>query len=248
KYFNERIHLLIDVEKLLKDKGAGNFHICNTSSIDWRKPGDFLKKRIDPKYYFNDLNPIYNAIQIPEKYICSPNLHYPNNKVEINHLFYYKLIGLNNLVRMDFFNYNRNTKKEIEIKKQILQKFNIKDGEKYNVINNRDISKVRVNNLEKYIKNEYKCVDISNLVDFPGVLLKLIEDSEEIHLIESSNVNFIYHCQYKKIMDDTKKVFFHEWCRHRNWLQPNVNLDYSWKMMSTPKLDNWKFIFNEDEI
>jgi hypothetical protein len=93
----------------------GEYHICNTNTGSWDKPNYryFDIKSIDSNFYFNDVNPLFNQLNIDKELICNPNGHLPNNNIEINHLFYYKLVGLNNNVRMNFFNYSRNYEKEL---------------------------------------------------------------------------------------------------------------------------------------
>jgi hypothetical protein len=136
---------------------------------------------------------------------------------------------------MDFFKYVRNMEIEQNICNQIKNKFGVSNNENYNVIYN-PLSHINSNNL---IKNNYKTINIHYLVDFPGWLFKLIENAEHIYLIEGNIVNFIYQCQYKNIIIKNP-VYFYTNIRRRDW--PAYNLDYAYKMMSVPKLDNWKFI------
>jgi hypothetical protein len=98
---------------------------------------------------------------------------------------------------------------------------------KYNIINSSNETDKNL-----HIKNSYKCIDINNLVDFPGVLLSLIEDAETIYLIYSSNVHLIYHCQYKHIMKQNK-IYFYVWVQNRVF-SPYFMLDYAWKCMTIP--------------
>lgn len=258
-FYNKRI-FIINTYNLLNNSNYDDFHVCNTTSclkesVNFLK--EFINVKINPKHYFNHLNQLYNILDIPEKYKSNDKIILPNKKLKINHIFTYELIGLNNNVRMNYFNFQRNISKEIKIKKEILKKFNIKENEKYNITNNSNDSKLVIEhnpsvfakpiNLKDYIKNDYKCIEISYLSDFPGYLLKLIEDAEEIHLIEGSNVNFLYHCQFKDIMKK-KPIFFHVWCRNRHWPYEGCLFDYAWKMMANPKLENWKFIFSKKEL
>ncbi len=135
------------------------------------------------------LNPLYNYLNIDKKYICYPNCNLPNKNIEINHLFYYKLVGLNNNVRMDFFNYTRDLITELTYKNDICSNNGIINGEKYNIVNTAG-KKIDNNIFNKYTQNNFKYIDIHCLVDFPGCLLKLIEDAETINLIEGSNLKF----------------------------------------------------------
>ena len=200
-------------------------------------------KSIDEKFYFNDLNPLYKYLNLHTKYICYPNCHLPNRNIEINHLFYYKLVGLNNNVRMDFFNYTRDLSKELTYKNNILKQFNINKDEKYNIVYTAG-KNIDINIFNKYTQNNLKNIDINNLVDFPGFLLKLIEDAETINLIEGSSVNLIYHCQYKNIIHISKPINLHIWLNNRSWTQ--YNMCEGWKMMTTPKLENWNFIYTNE--
>lgn len=228
-----------NISILLNQFEYGKFHVCDTFTGNWDSPSTRLKhyKKINPKYYFNTENPLYNHLKIKDEYISYPNINLPLKTPEINHQVYYKLIGLNNNVRMNYFDYTRDLNMEDKVKKEIKQRFNITENEKYNIIYT---SAVENPNFSKYIENDYKTINIHYLVKFPGWLFSLIEEAESIHLIEGNIVNFIYHCQYKKIINISKDVNFHVWLRNRKF---DYNLKNAWEMMTTPKLDNWKFIY-----
>lgn len=236
--FNTKIFITIDPYSLINDGLYGDFDVCNTHTGAWDGNQSELYDlpNIDKEYYFNNKNPIYNKIKIPEKYIFFPNKVTPNKILSINHIFYYELIGLNNNVRMDYFNYVRNLVKEKEYSDLLLSKIGLTTSSKYNIINDPIGG-----NLTNHIDNDYPTINISNISPCVGYLLSLIENAETIHLIESMNTNFIYHAQYKNIMDSDKKIILHIWARNRNWPQPYMNLDFSWKMMNNPKLDSWEF-------
>jgi hypothetical protein len=243
--YGKRIFITPNPETLINDGEYGEYHICNTMTGDWSGPNTIFYdlKNIDRDYYFNDLNPLYNKIDIPEEYRCQPNKHLPNNDLEINHIFYYQMVGLNNKVRMDYFNYERDLESEKNIKNEILWRFGLGPNDKYNIINDP------VGETDKvipYINNDYKTLNINYLSVSPGRLLSLMEGSESIHFIEGCNVNFFYHCQFKKLFNYDKKINFYIWVRNRNWLYPKMNLDYAWKMMDDPKLSNWVFIFSKN--
>ena len=248
EYYNKRLFLLFrnDIIDIIKINKYDHFHMCCIYDIVDNHENNlynlFDSNFVNSEHYFNTINPLYNFLEIDEKYICSPNVHHHFESLEINHLVYYKMLGLNNTVRMDFFNYTRDIEKEVMIKNEILNRYNIKDDEKYNIINTAckcpDITK-----LKKYIDNDYPCIDINFLVDFPGWLFLLIENAESIHLLEGCNTNLLYHSQYKKIIDIKKTVNVHIWLHNRHWL--GWNCDYAYKMYETPKLDNWNIILNE---
>ena len=241
--FNNRIKIIGDAESLINQGKYGEYHICNTLTGDWSGPNRALidLPNIDKDYYFNDENPIYNKLDIPEKYKCSPNKHLPSTSLQTNHIFYYELVGLNNNVRMDYFNYVRNIDDEIALKDRILTSNNITDG-KYNIIND---PQRHINSLIPFITNGYATIDINYLADNPCQLITLLEGAECIHFVEGSNVNFFYHAQYKDIFKYDKEINFHIWCRNRNWPGLTMNLDYAWTMMDNPRLNNWNFKFEQ---
>jgi|LakMenEpi03Aug12_release.lakeMendotaPanAssembly.Ray.scaffolds.fasta_scaffold06086_6 hypothetical protein len=242
--FNKRIFITSDPEILINRGEYGEYHICNTMTGDWSGPNTIFSelKNINKEYYFNDLNPLYNKLNIPEEHKCQPNKHLPSNDLEINHVFYYELVGLNNTVRMDFFNYERNTDKEISIKNEILWNYGLGPNDKYNIIND---PVGESGQLTPYLGNDYKTINLNYLAPSPGRLISLLEGAESIHFIEGCNVNFFYHCQFKNLFNYNKNINFHIWVRNRHWIFPKMNLDYAWKMMDTPKLNNWEFIFDK---
>ena len=227
-------------DSLINEGEHGEYHICNTLTGDWSGPNRVFRDlpNMDTDYYFNDENPIYNKLPIPEEHRCSPNKHLPSTTLVTNHVFYYELVGLNNNVRMDYFNYVRDIPAELELKDSILKRHNITDG-KYNIINDPEN---KCGDLVPYITNGYTTIDIDYLTDNPCLLISLLEGAESINFIEGSNVNFFYHAQYKNIFKYDGEINFHIWLRNRNWPGTIMNLDYAWTMMNTPKLDNWKFI------
>ena len=105
--FNQRLFITNKPEELINNGEFGEYDICNTLTAGWDKAQFtfYDLQKVDKQYYFNDLNPFYNRLNIDEKYICKPNKHLPNTVLTTNHKFYYELVGLNNNVRMDFFNY-----------------------------------------------------------------------------------------------------------------------------------------------
>lgn len=247
EFYNKRLFLLVDNDDIIKENEFDHFHICNMYTDPCNSPAFnlFDSNFINIEHYFNTLNPLYKFLEIDEKFICSPNVNFPPESLEINHLVYYKMLGLNNTVRMDFFNYTRDIEKEIMIKNEILNRYNIKNDEKYNIINTADKCS-DLNKLKKHINNDYHCIDINNLVDFPGWLFLLIENAESIHLLEGCNTNLLYHSQYKKNIDIKNTVSVHIWLHNRNW--PHHNFDYAYKMYETPKLDNWNIILDENDV
>lgn len=240
--YGKRLFLTGDVEKMINEGEYGEYDICNVYSGCWTKPHTQFKElpNVDPDYYFTFENPLYNKLNIEGQYLCKPNKILPNYEPEINHIIYYELVGLNNKVRMDYFNYERNKKLELITKNNILK--NEKVIGKYNIIN--DPIGTDDEERKNFITNGLPTINISNLTsECVGTLTTLVEDAEEIHFIEGNNVNFFYHLQYKNKFYYDKEIKFHVNLRNRDWMVPNMMMDKAWKMMDYPRLDNWNLIF-----
>lgn len=202
---NINIYYFKEIDKLLNEGKYDEYHICSTRTAIWQHHNDNFILRdhpnINKSHYFCYENPLYNYHKINDNYISNPNIKLPIINTEINSIVYYKFIGLNNNVRMNYFNYSRDYEKEIEIKKNILNQYGLKEGEKYNIINtivdssNGDY--INIDRITNLINNNYICINISMLVKFSGWLFLLIEGAEELHLVEGLNTNFIYYSQYK---------------------------------------------------
>ena len=158
EYFNlffrndesNRIFIKNNIENFIKDNSDIDFHIINFSN-GWLQP-NYLDNYNNVKYYINYKNPLYNLLDIEDKYITKPNIDLKHEDLEINHLVFYRLVGLNNLVRMEYFNYFRDLDKETEVMNNIKEKFNITDNCKYNIINYPGVFDSAKWN--KYIKND----------------------------------------------------------------------------------------------
>jgi len=242
---NKRIFITTQPEVLINEGEYGDYHICSLLTYNWAVPATpYIElPNINSEYYFNDLNPIFNKLDIPENHKTQPNSHYPNKVLEINHIFYYKLIGLNNTVRMDYFNYKRNLKKEVEFKNHILSQHGLNEGDKYTIVNVRNDIGVGV--LKPYIDNEYPIINLSGIASGLGIFNSLVEGADTIHLVEGTNTLFLYQCQYKHIINTIGKTYYHVWVRPRKWPDRNMNLDFSWKISGTPMLDEWVYLFDQ---
>ena len=250
--FNQSLFISFDytINNLLDNSNYDEYHICNTHTGNWiHDLNNYIclnHPKINKLHYFCDDNPLFNLHKINDNHICLPNSKLPLTSVETNSIIYYKMVGLNNNVRMDYFHYSRNYEKEKEVKYMLLKQFNLNDGDKYNIVNTIGSQGefCDINRIKKKINNNYQCIDINHLIEFPGWLFLLIEEAEELHLVEGLNVNFIYYSQYKNIINlDDKQIYLHVWGRNRRW--ENFNLDYSFKMFDNPKLINWNFIHDE---
>lgn len=242
---NNRIFIISDPTEMINNGQYGEYDVCNTAG-DWESPDNFLKidslVNIDKSYYFSYLNPLYNKLDINEKYKLYTNKYLARKEGEksINHIVYYELLGLNNNVRMEYFNYVRNLENELNFKSNILKHYNCIDN-KYNIINDP----IGASNLFKQvIDNDYPIINISNLSECVGDIILLVEGAETINFIESNNTNFFYHSQYKGIFNYVKKINLHVWMRDRDW--SIYNMDNAWKMTNYPKLENWEFVFKNN--
>ncbi len=240
--FNKRIFIITNPEEILSNSEYNEYHI-----LDFTERKGYLfydTNKCDKKYYFNKDNKLYNIHDIDEKY---KNIEVEPKKIRLMHVSEYEVSGLNVNVRLDYYKYNRDYEKEELYNQAILSYFNISQGEKYNIIN-LPPSCGNFNNEEwkKYIKNDYKTINISNLADFPGYLLKFVENAESIHLVDSSNVQLLYLNQYKKNINiyNKDKIYFHVWKLNRNWMEnEEEGIDYLYKSLQIPKLENWEFVF-----
>ena len=80
-----------------------------------------------------------------------------------------------------------------------------------------------------------------NLVD----VLKILENSDDIHLIENTVSLLVYHLQSANLLDRFN-VNLHAYARkesHRKCDGPDCNNPYL-NMLLLPKLDNWEVVWN----
>ena len=194
-----------------------------TSVVNSYKFGNIsLKSIVSDKLYFNGDNKISSFLNLDFEYTNS-NLDYIDNASN-----FYTNIGLNPEIRYKYFYYNRLINGEDNSYKELLVKNNISVEEDYIVICDTDTNKIR---------DEYKNIKYVN-IDFctnrPLQLITLLENAKEIHLIDNSNVLFLYYLQMAGL---TKfdNVTIHIYSRNR--------FEYYYKMFMNPKIESWKIIF-----
>lgn len=215
-----------------------DIHICDSrwySSIDYDKKMRRLYSEmsdISKKYIFSSYtnNPIYNIFNIEDKYRYKELIYKNSNDMidtdlEISPINFYHNLGLNKEVETGFFNFIRDLKSEKEVCDEVIKKYNLTDGEKFNIICDtyKNINK-------NYILNSYTNIDIHNLVEFPAHLIPLMLNAEEIHLVEGGNSSLVYYLMCSKVLDYKNKVYLHSYCRNDN--------RYT-KYFRNPKLENW---------
>jgi|694.fasta_scaffold16641_9 hypothetical protein len=181
-----------------------------------------LKSIVPSELYFNGDNKISGLLNLGPEYTNS-NLDYIDNASN-----FYTNVGLNPEIRYKYFYYNRLINGEDNLYKELLVKNNISVEEDYIVICDTDTNKIR---------DEYKNIKYVN-IDFctnrPLQLITLLENAKEIHLIDNSNVLFLYYLQMAGL---TKfdNVTIHIYSRNR--------FEYYYKMFMNPKIESWKIIF-----
>jgi len=181
-----------------------------------------LKSIVPSELYFNGDNKISGFLNLGPEYTNS-NLDYIDNASN-----FYTNVGLNPEIRYNYFYYNRLINDEDNLYKELLVKNNISVEEDYIVICDTDTNKIR----DEYKNIKY--VNINFCTNHPLRLITLLENAKEIHLIDNSNVLFLYYLQ----MSGLKKfnnVTIHIYSRNR--------FEYYYKMFMNPKIESWKIIF-----
>lgn len=95
----------------------------------------------------------------------------------------------------------------------------------------------------KYVKHS-KVVNLHNISPNLVDILKILENSDDIHLIENTVSLFVYHLQAANLLDPFK-VNLHAYARkepHRSCNGSDCNNLYL-NMLLLPKLQNWEFIW-----
>ena len=96
----------------------------------------------------------------------------------------------------------------------------------------------------KYLKHS-KVVNLHNISPNLVDVLKILENSDDIHLIENTVSLFVYHMQSAFLLSNFK-VHLHAYARkesHRRCDSPECNNQFL-NMLLLPKLENWEFIWN----
>lgn len=160
---------------------------------------------------------------------------------------FYQYLGLSDDIRTQYFYFSRN----IDEENSLFSKLNL-IKEEYDVI--CQPPNMAIN--EKYLTNN-NIINIHNLSPKFTDTLKIIENAREIHLVDTSPSLFIYHLQYKNLLD-LKEINFHSYARmdERNCTgidETNIFSQYNKyynnnlrciNAMLTPKLNNWNFIWS----
>jgi len=203
--------------------------------------------------YFNQLMSVSNDfdiidVRIGEKYYkpinCSGVFYDKDNKigdvtnqyVNDNASNFYSTLGLSISTRIDNFYFDR----LLEQENYIFNRLDTEGG--YSVI--CEYTDCLIN--KDYIKND-KIINLHRLSDDMLDIIKVIEESEEVHLVENSIALLVYHLQSSNLMKNVK-VNLHAYSRkehHRVCVGENCNNFYL-NMLLYPKLKNWNIIYESN--
>jgi hypothetical protein len=147
--------------------------------------------------------------------------------------FYIKL-GINSEVKNKYFFFSR----KVDLEEKLFDSLNL--TEPYSVICDYDENLID----RKYLKHS-KVVNLHNISPNLVDVLKILENSDDIHLIENTVSLFVYHMQAAFLLRNFK-VNLHAYARketHRKCVGSECNNIFL-NMLLLPKLENWEFIWN----
>jgi hypothetical protein len=161
-----------------------------------------------------------------ENYVHSGPVSNSNN-------FYTKL-GINPLVKNKYFFFER----KYTLENSLFDSLDLK--EPYSVV--CDYGENLID--RKYVKHS-RIINLHNISPNLVDILKILENSDDIHFIENTVSLFVYHLQSSNLFDKLK-VNLHAYSRkepHRSCDGPNCN-NLFLNMLLLPKLDNWEIIWS----
>lgn len=217
------------------------------SSYDYLDLQIWNQSENNRKNYYNRYNQIGNKFGFDVLTIfdeCYERLESPHNfhneckkLLEDNASSFYVAAGIPKEYKLDKFYYER----DYESENQFFESLNL--PEEYVVICDYGDNLID----RKYIQDkDAHIININNISEKYFDIIKVIENAKEVHLIENSIALFVYHLQYKKLMNDVQ-INMHTYARIEDCRRctsskkSNVYLD----MLLNPSLDNWNFIYLE---
>jgi hypothetical protein len=147
--------------------------------------------------------------------------------------FYLKL-GINPIIKNKYFFFSR--KEDLE--NTLFNRLDLK--EPYSVV--CDYGENLID--RKYVKHS-KVLNLHNISPNLVDILKILENSDDIHLIENTVSLFVYHLQAANLLGPFK-VNLHAYARkepHRRCDKPDCNNPFL-NMLLLPKLENWEVIWS----
>lgn len=147
--------------------------------------------------------------------------------------FYLKL-GVDPVIKNKYFFFSR----KIDLENILFDSLDLKKP--YSVVCNYGENLID----RKYLKHS-NIVNLHNISPNLVDILKILENSDDIHLIENTVSLFVYHLQAANLLD-LFKINLHAYARkesHRKCNGPNCNNQFL-NMLLLPKLENWEVIWN----
>ena len=163
--------------------------------------------------------------------------HVHSGSVSNSDNFYLKL-GIDPIVKNEYFFFSRKS----NLENTLFDSLDLK--EPYSVVCDYGENLIDKN----YLKNS-KVVNLHNISPNLVDILKILENSDDINLIENSISLFVYHMQYKNLMKKNK-IYLHAYARKERDRQcngPGCNNKFL-NMISSPPLDNWEFVYYDTNI
>lgn len=147
--------------------------------------------------------------------------------------FYIKL-GINPKIKNDYFFFSRekNLEDKLVDSLDLTEPYSVICDYGENLIDRKHVKHSRIVNLHNISPN---------LVD----ILKILENSDDVHLIENTVSLFVYQLQAAGLIDNFK-VHLHAYARkepHRRCDSPDCNNQFL-NMLLMPKLENWEVVWN----
>ena len=169
--------------------------------------------------------------------------HWCNQNPYGNHIYtrqesnsdkFYTRLGIDPKIKNDKFFFSR----KYDLEEELFASLDI--DEPYSVV--CDYGENLID--RKYVKHK-KIINLHNISPNLVDVLKILENSDDIHLIENTVGLFVYHLQSANLLDRFN-VNLHAYARkesHRKCDGPDCNNPYL-NMLLLPKLDNWEVVWN----
>jgi len=208
--------------------------------------GQNYDKIVDAHTYHEPTHAGYNRVNKLGDLYSYYTLNPFKDPLPSNPACFYQYLGLSDEIRTQYFHFDRNTDDE----NNLFNKLEL-EGCDYDVICQPSNMLIQ----QKYFSGR-RVVNINNLSSKFTDTLKVVENANQVHLVDTSPASFIYHLQYKKLMVD-RVINLHAYARggersckgvNENNVFTDHNKYYNNNLrcinaMLTPKLSNWNFIW-----